>query len=222
MVSHHPTDSLTAGWLGGLGPAKESRSGARQAKVQVEGIAYSFCGLWISSVLACLCVTSELNGPWFDSWWSLCLMGPEKKSTTESFGSPLDGGRPQVHHGKLWLSVGWWPTTGPPRKALALRWMVADHRSTTESFGSPLDGGPPQVHHGKLWLCLGRLGPAKESTLAPYFPGVQCNKEVQVEGIAYSFCGLWISSVLACLCVTSQLNSTVPGSIPGDLSVCGA
>ena len=61
MVSHHPTDSLTAGWLGGLGPAKESRSGARQAKVQVEGIAYSFCGLWISSVLACLCVTSQLN-----------------------------------------------------------------------------------------------------------------------------------------------------------------
>ena len=141
VVSHHPTDSLTAGWLGGLGPAKESRSGARQAKVQVEGIAYSFCGLWISSVLACLCVTSQLNGPWFDSWWSLCLMGPEKKSTTESFGSPLDGGRPQVHHGKLWLSVGWWLTTGPPWKALALRWMVADHRSTTESFGSPLDGG---------------------------------------------------------------------------------
>ena len=139
MVSHHPTDSLTAGWLGGLGPAKESRSGARQAKVQVEGIAYSFCGLWISSVLACLCVTSQLNGPWFDSWWSLCLMGPEKKSTTESFGSPLDGGRPQVHHGKIWLSVGWWPTTGPPRKALALRWMVADHRSTTKSFGSPLE-----------------------------------------------------------------------------------
>ena len=68
VVGHHPTDSLTAGWLGGLGPAKESRSGARQAKVQVEGIAYSFCGLWISSVLACLCVTSQLNGPWFDSW----------------------------------------------------------------------------------------------------------------------------------------------------------
>ena len=61
VVSHHPTDSLTAGWLGGLGPAKESRSVARQAKVQVEGIAYSFCGLWISSVLACLCVTSQLN-----------------------------------------------------------------------------------------------------------------------------------------------------------------
>ena len=134
-------------------------------------------------------------------------MVADHKSTTESFGSPLDGGRPQVHHKKLWLSVEWWPTTGPPRKALALRWMVADHRSTTESFGSPLDGGPPQVHHGKLWLCLGRLGPAKESTLAPYFPGVQCNKEVQVEGIAYSFCGLWISSVLACLCVTSQLNA---------------
>ena len=108
-------------------------------EVQIEGIAYIFCGLWISSVLACLCVTSQLNGPWFDSWWSLCLMGPEKKSTTESFGSPLDGGRPQVHHGKLWLSVGWWPTTGPPRKALALRWMVADHRSTTKSFGSPLE-----------------------------------------------------------------------------------
>ena len=27
--------SLTAGWLGGLGPAKESRSGARQAKAAV-------------------------------------------------------------------------------------------------------------------------------------------------------------------------------------------
>ena len=141
-------------------------------------------------------------------------MVADHKSTTESFGSPLDGGRPQVHHKKLWLSVEWWPTSGPPQKALALRWMVGDHRSTTESFGSPLDGGPPQVHHGKLWLCLGRLGPAKESTMAPYFPGVQCNKEVQVEGIAYSFCGLWISSVLTCLCVTSQLNSTAPGSIP--------
>ena len=81
VVSHHPTDSLTAGWLGGLGPAKESRSGARQAKVQVEGIAYSFCGLWISSVLACLCVTSQLNGPWFDSRWSLRLMGSDKRAT---------------------------------------------------------------------------------------------------------------------------------------------
>merc|ERR1711994_351548 len=206
MVAEHrsTTDAALAPYFPGIQCNKE---------VQVEGIAYSFCGLWISSVLACLCVTSQLNGPWFDSWWSLCLMGPEKKSATESFVSLLDGGRPQVHHGKLWLSVGWWPTSGPPQKALALRWMVADHRSTTESFGSPLDGGRPQVHHRKLWLsvgwwpttgppqkalahhCLGRLGPAKESTLAPYFPGVQCNKEVQVEGIAYSFCGLWISSV---------------------------
>ena len=75
----------------------------------------------------------------------------------------------------------------------------------------------PIIYNLGCWL--GRPGPAKESTLAPYFPGVQCNKEVQVEGIAYSFCGLWISSVLACLCVTSQLNSTAPGSIPGGLSV---
>ena len=47
------------------------------------------------------------------------------------------------------------------------------------------------------------------------FPGIPSNNEVQIEGIAYIFCGLWISSVLACLCVTSQLNSTAPGSIPG-------
>ena len=98
-------------------------------------------------------ISTQLNGPWFDSRWSLRLMGPDERSTTAA--------------------------------ALALRWMVADHRSTTAA------------------------------ALAPYFPGIQCNKEVQVEGIAYSFCGLWISSVLACLCVTSQLNSTAPGSIPG-------
>merc|ERR1711997_1442704 len=73
---------------------------------------------------------------------ALRWMVADHKSTTESFGSPLDGGRPQVHHKKLWLSVEWWPTSGPPQKALALRWMVGDHRSTTESFGSPLDGGP--------------------------------------------------------------------------------
>ena len=152
MVSHHPTDSLTAGWLGGLGPAKESRSGARQAKVQVEGIAYSFCGLWISSVLACLCVTSQLNGPWFDSWWSLCLMGPEKKSTTESFGSPLDGGRPQVHHGKLWLSVGWWPTTGPPQKALALSGQARPSKGV--NLGSILSWGPVQQRSTSRRNCL--------------------------------------------------------------------
>merc|ERR1712020_321380 len=156
----------------------------------------------------------QLNGPWFDSWWSLCLMGPEKKSTTESFGSPLDGGRPQVHHRKLWLSVRWWPTTSPPRKALALRWMVADHKSTMKSFGSPLDGGRPQVHHEKLWLSVGwwpTTGPPLKALALRWNPAKESRSgarqaKVQVEGIAYSFCGLWISSVLACLCVTSQLN----------------
>ena len=143
-------------------PAKESRSRARQAKVQVEGVAYSLCGLWISSVLACLCVTSQLNGPWFDSWWSLCLMGPEKKSTTESFGSPLDGGRPQVHHGKLWLSVGWWPTTGPPQKALALCWSPAkESRSGARRIWQPPDwlaGWAGQAQQSSQGLWQGQFG----------------------------------------------------------------
>ena len=46
-------------------------------EVQIEGIAYIFCGLWISSVLACLCVTSQLNGPWFDSRCWLCQQPEE-------------------------------------------------------------------------------------------------------------------------------------------------
>ena len=70
--------------------------------------------------------------------------------------------------------------------------------------------GPPETLAN-----LGLVGLPWLALLPHTFPGIQSNNEVQIEGIAYIFCGLWISSVLACLCVTSQLNSTAPGSIPG-------
>ena len=141
VVSHHPMDSLTAGWLGGLGPAKESRSGAKQAKAAV-------VDLWSTTIQRIASLSKGVK-VWGKASQSCC------------------GGPVVSHHPTDSLTAGW----------------------------------------------LGRLGPAKESR-----SGARQVK-IQVEGIAYSFCGVWISSLLACLCVTSQLNSTVPGSIPGGLSI---